>query len=212
MTDKEKLENVFDVKAATWDENPRRAKMAKVIAEAMRQAASLNDNMRAMELGCGTGLVSVLLSPSLKEVTAVDTSEQMLKVLDEKLRKNNISNIKTKLADLTKDEVFDERFDFIFSGMVFHHIEQYETVLKKFYELLNDGGYVCIADLEAEDGSFHQDMAVEHNGFSKDEFSSSLEEAGFTEIEHQTIFEIEKPDAEGKLRKYPIFLMSAVKK
>jgi len=52
---------------------------------------------------------------------------------------------------------------------------------------------VCIADLDAEDGSFHtEDTTSMHNGFDRIEFQKMVETAGFREISFRTAFEIKK--------------------
>ncbi|MFA5784235.1 MAG: class I SAM-dependent methyltransferase, partial [Phycisphaerae bacterium] len=167
----------FDEKAATWDDEPRRADMARAVAEKIRETLPINEKTEAMEFGCGTGLVSAMLANSVKSITAVDTSEQMLRTLDVKLQKNNIRNIKTKRADLTKEKPFGEKFDLIFSSMVFHHIDNIKVLLGKFHQMLRDGGRVAISDLDTEQG-FH-DYEVAHKGFDRDKFAAWLEEAGF---------------------------------
>jgi tRNA (cmo5U34)-methyltransferase len=203
--------NIFDVKAATWDENPRRVARAAEVARKIKEALRLDKTMSALDFGCGTGLVSVLLAGSVKSITAVDTSEQMLKVLADKLTKNKVSNITTKKADLTKENPFTEKFDLVFSSMAFHHIERPSALLKRLFELLRGGGYVAICDLDKEDGSFHSDIKAVHNGFVREEFVSWLEEAGFSEIKAQTAVNISKPDAQNIVRKYSVFLITGRK-
>jgi len=205
-------ENVFDIKAATWDDNPHRAEMAKAIAGKIKQTLPLDKNIEAMDFGCGTGLVSVLLAGSVKSITAVDTSRQMLKMLADKLTKNHIDNVTTKYADLTGEAGFDERFDLIFSSMAFHHIEDPPALLKKLFILLRNGGRLAVSDLDKEDGSFHSDIRPAHNGFARNEFSNWLEQAGFANIKTQTAHIMNRTDSKGVSREYPVFLITAVKK
>ena len=204
--------NVFDIKAATWDDNPQRADMAKAIAERIKQTLPLNKNIEAMDFGCGTGLVSVFLAGLVKSITAVDTSRQMLKMLADKLAKNHIDNITTRYADLTAQVDLNERFDLIFSSMAFHHIEDPSALLRKFFNLLRKGGRFAVSDLDKEDGSFHRDIKAAHHGFDRDEFSNWLKQAGFMDITTQTAHVMNRTDSQGVLREYSIFLITAVKK
>lgn len=205
-------ENVFDIKAATWDDNPHRLEMAAALAEKIKQTVILNKQTEAMDFGCGTGLVSMQLAGSVKSITAVDTSKQMLQVLSEKLAKSKINNVKTEEIDLTAESALSGSFDLIFSSMAFHHVERPATLLERFFDLLRHGGTVAICDLDMEDGSFHSDMKVAHNGFDRDEFSAWLEDVGFGEIKTQTAHVINRSDSNGVFREYPIFLITAVKK
>ncbi len=204
--------DVFDVKAATWDDNPHRLGMTGAIVDKIKQSTALNKDTEAMDFGCGTGLVSMLLADSVKSITAVDTSEQMLKMLFDKLAKNNINNVTIKKADLTKENPLSGNFDFVFSSMAFHHIERPQVLLERFFDLLRHGGRVAICDLDKEDGSFHSDTKVAHNGFGRDEFTDRLKEAGFSQIKTQTAHVLNRPDSQGTLKQYPIFLITASKR
>ena len=58
--------------------------------------------------------------------------------------------------------------------MVLHHVNDIEKIIGKFYRLLNPGGYLAIADLYEEDGSFHGDGFTGHKGFNMDSLSGIL--------------------------------------
>ena len=67
---------------------------------------------------------------------------------------------------------------------------------------LAPGGWLAIADLEREDGSFH-DEPVPHLGFVPAEFATLLTGAGLVEVRSQRVFVMERAD---RPRSYPIFL------
>lgn len=46
--------------------------------------------------------------------------------------------------------------------------------------MLNPGGYLCIADLEEEDGSFHEGKETVHNGLDPSFLARILSEKGFS--------------------------------
>ena len=73
-------------------------------------------------------------------------------------------------------------------------------------ELLNKGGYLCIADLDAEDGSFHGPGVDVHHGFERGALRRSLANAGFADIAIGDCFVVEHGP-----RKYPVFLASCRK-
>jgi ubiquinone/menaquinone biosynthesis C-methylase UbiE len=54
----------------------------------------LNGEMTALEFGAGTGLLSFMLKDHLKEITLIDNSEGMVKVLNEKLISAKADNLK----------------------------------------------------------------------------------------------------------------------
>ncbi|MEO2068378.1 MAG: hypothetical protein ABGX27_02585 [Desulfurobacteriaceae bacterium] len=64
------------------------------------------------------------------------------------------------------------------------------------------GGYIAIAELEKEDGSFHSNNeGIFHFGFSEDEIKKLYEEVGFKDIKIVIVNVIHKNN-----RDYPIFL------
>ena len=82
-----------------------------------------------------------------------------------------------------------------------HHVPDVDAVLRAFHALLANGGIVAVADLDAEDGSFHGPDEHVHRGFERADFARRLEAAGFADVAFATPFEIAKGD-----RLYPVFL------
>jgi len=201
----------FDTKAADWDKKKTRVALAGAIAEAISDLP-LNREMSAMEYGCGTGLVGLALAPRLGKLTAVDTSPGMLEVLQQKIDTAGVHNVTPLQLDLAHEPCVD-RFDLIFSAMTLHHIEAANDILAVFCRLLNDGGYLAIADLDREDGSFHApgSRGVRHHGFDRRQLSRQLGEHGLTEVKDRTAYVFRKSGKDGTIRDYSIFLITGRK-
>ncbi|MBE0667263.1 MAG: class I SAM-dependent methyltransferase, partial [Bacteroidales bacterium] len=148
-----KKESEFDGKAADWDKNPMHWDRSVAITDQIKQLIPLNSQMTALEFGAGTGIASFLLKDHLKEITLMDSSSEMVKVMDQKIRASGVKNLKTLNCDLEQQEYKDEMFDLIFTQMVLHHVGDIRNIIIKFHDLLNPGGYLAIADLYPEDGS-----------------------------------------------------------
>ncbi len=198
----------FDSKARQWDENPVFQDRAHTIAAAIKAALPLNPRMRALDYGSGTGMLSFPLQGQLGHITLKDTSAGMLAVAEEKIAAWGISNMRTRLMDLTAAPLPDERYDLIFSSMTLHHIPDTAAILKTFHDLLTPGGWLCIADLDQEDGSFHGIQVDVHHGFERATLTTLATQAGFSQINFRAVFEIIKESEAGK-RAYPVFLMLA---
>ena len=68
------------------------------------------------------------------------------------------------------------------------------------------GGVLCVADLDAEDGSFHGPHVRDvHHGFPRDELARMLTAAGFAEPRFSTVYAVPRERA-GRTRRYPVFL------
>jgi ubiquinone/menaquinone biosynthesis C-methylase UbiE len=201
----------FDDYAKTWDTDIR-IKRAKTIAVAISDSVGSNENRSAMEFGCGTGLVSFNLYDKFKSIALIDSSEGMIDILKSKINKYEITNMVPYHLDICSKNSLDMKFDIIYNSMVLHHITDTEDIIQNFHQLLNKDGYLCIVDLDEEDGSFHKKYPEfdGHNGFNQDDLKSILISCGFKDIESHTFFYDEKIIEDQKVN-YSLFLMTARK-
>jgi SAM-dependent methyltransferase len=202
--------NHFDAISGTWDCDPVKRARALAIAEGIRSEVPLAPQMQALEYGCGTGLVSFALQSELGHIALADSSAGMLSVLEEKVAANGFTNMHPRKLDLVADPLPVERYDLIYTAMTCHHIRDTSGLLRILYSLLASAGYLCIADLDAEDGSFHGPGFDGHNGFDRDALGAMAEAVGFREIRFTTVFRMTKGDGP-EPAEYPVFLMVARK-
>ena len=148
-------ENNFDKKAKTWDEDPQIVLRAQKVAAHIRKGVPLNPDMSALEYGCGTGLLSFALKDDLRRISLADSSQEMLRVLNEKIQRAQIKNMFPMYLNLVGGDVCLQKFDLIYSLMVLHHVKDTRKILVSLRDLLHEGGFLCIADLDKENGSFH---------------------------------------------------------
>ena len=196
------MKDHFKDKASGWDDGSIRVRGAKTIADAIEESVELDSTMKIMDFGVGTGLLGFEIAKVVEKVIGVDTSETML----EKLKEKNTDEltIEPLHVDIVKNPI-DEQFDGIISSMTLHHVEDLKLFFKTIYKNLNDGGFIAIADLELEDGSFHSDnTGVFHFGFEEKELYKIIAESGFKDINIKNINTINKPD-----RDFGIFLLTA---
>jgi ubiquinone/menaquinone biosynthesis C-methylase UbiE len=198
----------FDERARDWDADPARVERARAVAEKIRAMVPLTSTMTALEYGCGTGLLGFALQPYLGQITLADSSEGMLAVLREKIASGAVGNMTATQLDLTTDALPAERYQLICTLMALHHIPDPGRLFRDFHALLDRGGYLCISDLDQEDGSFHGPEFSGHKGFDRDALAATAAEAGFHSIRFATAFEITRKVDEGD-RVFPLFLMVA---
>lgn len=195
----------FEGKANDYDQEVARTRNVSQIAQLILNEIKYNQNMSIMDFGSGTGLLLTDIAPSVRKITAIDISKSMNEVLESK-RHNIDCNLEILEMDLTKEDL-EEKFDGIISSMTLHHVKDLTKIFETFYQLLQEGGTIAIADLDKEDGSFHtKDTGVFHLGFDREEFINSAKEAGFKNLKIQTASIIEKPYG-----KFPVFLLTGNK-
>jgi tRNA (cmo5U34)-methyltransferase len=204
------MTNEFDLKAREWDKNQMHVERASAIAQAMEKIIPLNKHMKALEFGAGTGLLSFLLADRLAEITLMDNSTEMINMVKGKITAQQVHHMKPVLINLEQED-YPEHFDMIYSQMVLHHVDDVPGILKKFYRMTNPDGYLAIADLYTEDGSFHGESFTGHKGFNVDILVKELAGNGYRNISHHPCFTIEKIMDQGTVQNFPVFLIVAMK-
>jgi len=203
------MDNHFDIQAKEWDNDPSKIERAKVFADQISGFIKQNNNLRALEFGCGTGALSFQLKDFFKTITLADSSQGMIDVLNAKIKQTGITNFFPLKIDEDNNIDTIGNFDVIYTSMTMHHVLDIEEVITKFNSILTPKGYLCIADLEKEDGSFHDQHPnfIGHNGFHRDELTTILNRCGFVVEYYNVCFAVKK-----ELKEYPVFMMICRKK
>jgi len=201
-------QDLFAHKAQEYEANGQRVATVQGIGQHLLSAVPLHGDMHLMDFGSGTGLLLEQLAPVVGKVTAVDVSAAMNQELERK-RSHLPCELEILPLDLTAQPL-DERlagacFDGIVSSLTLHHVADVPALLARFYALLPPGGFIALADLDAEDGRFHSDMTgVFHAGFARESLAQWVTHAGFGKISFTTACQISKPQGN-----YPVFLLTA---
>lgn len=195
----------FAHKAQDYEKESRRVNNVRNIANGILNTFTYDKSMHIMDFGSGTGLLTGHIAPFVQKITAIDMSASMNDVLRNKIE-NYPCFLEVLEADLTKTTL-DRSFDGIISSMTLHHIEDIEALFHKFYFMLNQNGTIALADLDKEDGSFHtENTGVHHFGFERDFIFNHAKNAGFKDINIDTVSIAQKPYGD-----FPIFLITARK-
>ncbi len=196
------MQDNFKEKAHGWDKGSTRVNGAKTIADAIEKRITFNDTMHIVDFGVGTGLLGFEIAPKVASMIGVDTSESMLKKLEEK------NTPELYIVPCHQDIIefpLSKTFDGIISSMTLHHIEDLKIFFQTIYKNLNQKGFIAIADLESEDGTFHSNNeGVFHFGFDIQELCSVVESCGFKDIRFENINTINKPHKD-----FGVFLLTA---
>ncbi len=198
-------EDLFANKSKSWDMNSKRVQNAKGIAELIVKNIKLDKSMELMDFGAGTGLLSYFVASYVKKIVAVDNSPSMLLEF-----KSKCDEFVCETEVIEKDlstETLDRTFDGIISSMTIHHLDDTIALFEKFYAMVKEGGFIAIADLDREDGSFHSDnTGVHHHGFDREALQLIAENAGFKDVKFDLASTIDKPH-----QTFTVFLLTAVK-
>ena len=204
--------NRFTDVASEWDKKPSTVAATDAMSATIKNMAwftnvkkSKGKLLRAMDFGCGTGLLTykMLDSEVFYEVVGVDVSDGMINAFEQKIKSNKSKhNADVKLtavhADLYKTDLArlnsmvgwvpnpgdHNGFDIVYTLLAFHHIKEPQKMLNEVLmkRYLNPGGRIVVMDYEHELEKqifhpVHLKMGVhyEHDGFNQSDFHEMFE-------------------------------------
>ena len=197
----------FDEKAAEWD-TPERRDRAHQLADTIREHVPLREDMRAIDIGAGTGLLGLDLLHDIDSVVLADPSEGMIEVARTKIEAQGIVDASAIVFDFPSERLPDGApFDLAVSLLALHHVKDTAATLRSIHAALVPGGWIGLIDLDAEDGSFHDpdQPGIHHHGFEGGSLVELATAAGFEDAGTRIVHELEKDDG----RRYPLFLLTA---
>ncbi|EPH95861.1 methyltransferase domain protein [Enterococcus faecalis 13-SD-W-01] len=178
---------IFDRLAMQYD-TPDRIKLAQIITAEIKKYLGDTSEKTLIDYGSGTGLVSLPLSSSFRDVFLMDASPAMMEAAEQKIQAAEVTNVHTVIADFLKDQN-DIKGDIILVSLVLLHIPETEKILRELFQHLNPGGTLMIADFDKNKKIDHPKV---HNGFEQDELQKLLLKTGFSESESHTFYHGEK--------------------
>lgn len=207
----------FNAEAAAWDANPdvHRASDGALKAILAAFPALSTQHTRVLEIGCGTGLLTLRLAPYVSRILAIDAAEGMVDALEKKLARPENESTRAKIqplcvmledpedkrlppADASDPDGGRAKFDLITSHLVLHHIADLQAILKTMYGCLKPGGEVALTDYEdfgPEARKFHPEskmFGVERHGIDAKWFAGLMKEAGFVDVDVSPKWTMEK--------------------
>lgn len=173
----------WDAYAGEWDDDP--AAQAYAVAAFGSLQKTLNSHgldltkVRALDFGCGTGLLSEKLVAEGASVLGVDTSTAMLDVLSAKVAARDYVNVTVAL----ELPVASDSFELIVCSSVCGFLDDYSGMVARLVRLLKPGGMFVQWDWERDDSD------EDAHGLSRSEISDALRAAGLDQISVEIGFE-----------------------
>lgn len=207
----------FNAEAAAWDANPdvHRASDGALQAILTAMPSLPSKNADVLEIGCGTGLLSLRLAPYVSSILAIDAAEGMIDALTQKLARPENGGVRTRIrplcvmledpedkrlppADASNPDGPRAKYDLITSHLVLHHIADLAAVLRTMHGCLRPGGEVALTDYEdfgPEARKFHPEskmFGVERHGIDAKWFAGLMTEVGFVDVDVSPKWTMEK--------------------
>ena len=197
--------------AEEWDKL-RASMYSDEVRTAAIEHANLHPQDTAVDLGAGTGFLSIGLAPLVARLHVVDHSPEMLAEARENL--SAFENVEYHLADGNDIPLPDKSADAVLANMYLHHVTDPQAAIAEIVRVLRPGGHLVITDLDQHEYSFlkeeHFDVWM---GFSRDLIRDWLKNAGLVNLlvedTHQTCSSQSQVD--GQPAEVGIFVATATK-
>jgi ArsR family transcriptional regulator len=154
----------------------------------------IDPNLIVGDLGCGTGQLTEVVAPYVKQVVAVDSSADMLEAA--RARVVAARNVDLRQGDLESLPIAAGELDVAMLSLVLHYSPAPPKALAEVGRVVRSGGRVLVVDmLPHEREEYQQQMGHVWLGFSEKQISRFLAGAGFGDVRVRPL--PADPDAKG---------------
>jgi len=138
----------WDSRVDAWEEVAATDSF-RALRDRLRDEAAPAGDEHVLDLGAGTGLLTLALAPRVASVTALDISAAMLDRLEAHAASKGLSNVELVAADMRSLPFDDETFDLVVSNYAFHHLDDAAKQLaaSEARRVLRPGGRLVLCDM-----------------------------------------------------------------
>jgi len=144
------LMKILESAPTRYDRGIRLLTLGRLDKVYVNLTSRIKKGQRVLDIGCGTGALTLITARKGAEVKGIDVNPQMLEIAKKRaLKANLIENIEfceMGVAELGSED--SESYDSIVSGLCFSELTEDELIytLKEVKRILKPGGALLIAD------------------------------------------------------------------
>jgi ubiquinone/menaquinone biosynthesis C-methylase UbiE len=168
----------FDVKRAEILDNQDRKQFLN--PDSILDRIGLDREMVLADLGCGTGFFTIPASLRVKKVYALDVQREMLDILQDKIKKQKLTNIETILSEESSIPLPDGSVDILLMANVFHELEDRNAISEEGKRILSNRGKLAIVDWKKIEMDFGPPV---EERLAEEEIISICKDSGFEFVE-----------------------------
>ena len=194
----ESLRELFNNNAqnfdATYSNSPEKIERYRIWTSCIEKYSGLINATTCLDIGCGSGVLSLFTAKMGLEVTGIDMSDEMLKICQSKKDQLGISKINFKNMTLEQiDTTLVSKFDLIICSSVLEYIDNIHSSLLSIFKILSKKG-IALISLPNKSSFYRKYFNIKYQLFGKPEYikfvknSYSIEDA--TNLIHDTGFNI----------------------
>jgi ubiquinone/menaquinone biosynthesis C-methylase UbiE len=141
-----------------------------------------------LDLGAGAGRTLELLAPLAARAVGVDLSPAMLNLARARIEEKGLRNVQLRQGDVYAPPVERGAYDLIVIHQVLHFLDEPGRALGEAARLLRPGGRILVVDFARhEEESLREHFAHRRLGFTSEEISAWMKEAGLDLVETRRI-------------------------
>ncbi|HEY5188054.1 MAG TPA: class I SAM-dependent methyltransferase [Solirubrobacteraceae bacterium] len=151
---------VWGRRTASWDTEGSQGLTS--IVQAVLDRCHTPPGTLAVDLGCGSGQVTLPLAPRCARVLAVDVNGPAVTMLEGKAHKAGVANIQTMTESIQSLELERSSLDLVVTNYALHHLSNADkrAVLAEAHGWLRPGGQLVIGDMMLGRGATSGDGAI----------------------------------------------------
>ena len=156
------LERKWDNRVHEWHSHVTSAAAFEQVLSRLIAVSSPQPADSCVDLGAGTGFVTLALAPLVSNVLAIDISPAMVVALAEAAAEGGLENVSTQVSDLRALQLEPASTDLIVSSYALHHLAHADkrALAVRAAGWLRPGGRLVIADMMFGRGASQRDRDI----------------------------------------------------
>jgi SAM-dependent methyltransferase len=156
------LERQWDRRVQQWHSHVNSAAGFEQLLDRLIEVASPRPADSCVDLGAGTGFVTMALAPLVRSVLAVDISAAMASALAGQAAASRLENVSTQVTDLRTLKLPPTSADLVVSSYALHHLADADkrALAARAAQWLRPGGRLVIADMMFGRGASRRDRDI----------------------------------------------------
>lgn len=149
-------------RAASWDHGAGNNPGLVRVVERVLAEADPSPEAVAVDLGCGSGQVTLALAKRCRSVVGVDVSEKMIALLLENAARGGVTNVEGRAVPIEKLGLPEGSVDIVVSNYALHHLRDRDkqAAVDEAARWLCPGGRLVIGDMMFGRGGDARDREI----------------------------------------------------
>jgi len=156
------LERQWDKRVQQWHSHVTSAAAFEHLLRDLIDVAAPRPGDSCVDLGAGTGFVTMALAPLVSSVLAVDISPAMVSALAERAAADGMTNVSAQVGDLSEFQLPPASTDLVVSSYALHHLVDADkrALVARTAQWLRPGGRLVIGDMMFGRGASKRDRSI----------------------------------------------------